>query len=149
MNSHASITTGAPLSIGQLSKASGVGVDAIRFYERKGLLPAAARRASGYRVYWRRDADRLGFIRRAQAFGFSLEEIAVLLRSREEAGGVAAAKALAQVKLAALEVRAAELLKLKAELALLVNHCPGAGEAADCPILSAFESVPARYPEAS
>jgi DNA-binding transcriptional MerR regulator len=149
MNSHATTTNGALLSIGQLSKASGVGVDAIRFYERKGLLPAAARRASGYRVYGRRDADRLGFIRRAQGFAFSLEEIAVLLRSRKEAGGVAATKMLAKVKLAALEVRAAELLKLKAELALLVSHCPGAGETADCPILGAFESAPARHTEVS
>ena len=105
------------------------------------MLPATTRTASGYRVFGRRDAERLGFIRRAQTFGFTLEEIAVLLRSREADGGVAAAKALAQEKLAALEVRAAELLKLKSQLASLVNHCPGAGDAADCPILGAFEPV--------
>lgn len=149
MNRHASNAMGAPFSIGQLSRASGVGIDAIRFYERKGLLPAAARRASGYRVYERRDVDRLGFIRRAQGFGFSLEEIAVLMRSREQAGGVAAAKALAQVKLAALEEQAAELLKLKAELAQLVKQCSGAGEAVDCPILGAFEPAPTHQLEAS
>lgn len=136
-------------SIGQLAKASGVGIDAIRFYERKGLLPAAVRTASGYRMYVRQDAYRLGFIRRAQAFGFSLEEIAVLLRSRAEVGGVATAKELAQAKLAALEVQAAELLKLKEDLALLVNHCPGTGEAGDCPILGAFEPAPAQHREAS
>jgi MerR family copper efflux transcriptional regulator len=147
MPHQASTKAGAPLSIGALSRLSGVGVDAIRFYERKGLLPPAARRASGYRVYVQRDAERLGFIRRAQTFGFSLEEIAVLLRSRDGTSGVAAAKALAQEKLAALEVRAAELLKLKADLALLVDHCPGSGDAADCPILGAFESAPVRPTE--
>lgn len=141
--------THAPLSIGQLAKASGVGIDAIRFYERKGLLPVAARSASGYRLYVRQDADRLAFIRRAQAFGFSLDEIAVLLRSRAEVDGVATAKALAQLKLAALEVQAEELLRLKEDLARLVNHCPGTGDAAACPILGAFGSAPAHYREAS
>lgn len=147
MVSHANTRSRVSLSIGELAKASGVGVDAIRFYERKRLLPTPVRTASGYRVYGRKDADRLGFIRRAQAFGFSLEEIAVLLRSREEVGGVAAAKSLAQVKLAALELQAAELLKLKGDLALLVNQCPGSGEATDCPILSTFESAPERHEE--
>jgi len=138
-----STSPAAQLSIGQLSRLASVSVDAIRFYERKGLLPTAARRASGYRVYGSQDVGRLGFIRRAQAFSFSLEEIAVLLRSREEAGGVAAARVLADAKLAVLQVQAAELLKLKSDLALLVNQCPGGGAAADCPILGAFEPASA------
>ncbi len=131
MVSRAKAATGGSLSIGQLAKVSGVGVDAIRFYERRGLLPTPVRKASGYRVYGRDAAARLGFIRRAQTFGFSLDEIAVLLRSREEVGGAAAAKSLAQVK-------------LKDDLAQLVNHCPGSGEASDCPILRAFEPAPRR-----
>lgn len=149
MRRHAHTPHETLMSIGQLSKASGVGIDAIRFYERKGLLPAAARSASGYRKFGRTDQDRLGFIRRAQAFGFSLEEIAVLLRSRKQQGGVAAAKTLAREKLAALEERAAELLRLKAELTRLVDRCPGAGNVADCPILGAFEPLPVRHREAS
>lgn len=144
MVSRAKAATGGSLSIGQLAKVSGVGVDAIRFYERRGLLPTPVRKASGYRVYGRDAAARLGFIRRAQTFGFSLDEIAVLLRSREEVGGVAAAKSLAQVKLATLELQAVELLKLKDDLAQLVNHCPGSGEASYCPILGAFEPAPRR-----
>lgn len=74
------------LSIGKLAKAANVGIDTIRFYEKSGLLPRAARRPSGYREYSDVDLLQLQFIRRARAAGFSLEEIAELLTLGDEAG---------------------------------------------------------------
>ena len=61
--------------IGQLAKAAGVKSDTVRFYERSGLLPAAARTDSGYRVYSEQSLQRLRFIKKAQALGFSLDEV--------------------------------------------------------------------------
>jgi DNA-binding transcriptional MerR regulator len=63
------------LKIGEVSKRSGVGVEALRFYEKGGLLDSPARTYSGYRVYGEEVLERLAFIKRAQALGFSLEEI--------------------------------------------------------------------------
>ena len=91
------------LSIGALARTAGVGVDTVRFYERAGLMPQAARTASGYRSYAAGDADRLRFIRRAKALGFSLDEIAELLRLAEGKGGRAGVKALALKRLRDLE----------------------------------------------
>jgi len=68
-----------PITIGRLARAADVGVETIRFYEREGLLAPPARTASGYRLYSPKTAERLGFIRRAKALGFSLAEIRELL----------------------------------------------------------------------
>lgn len=68
------------VSIGKLAKASGVSIDTIRFYEKSGLLPAAERRPSGFRLYRESDVRQLVFVREARAVGFSLEEIIDLLR---------------------------------------------------------------------
>jgi DNA-binding transcriptional MerR regulator len=63
------------LSIGQVARRAGVGVETVRFYEREGLLEEPPRRASGYRQYSEEVVKRIGFIKRAQALGFSLREI--------------------------------------------------------------------------
>jgi len=126
------------LSIGRLAKAAGVGVDAIRFYERIGLLPAPRRSASGYRLYRPGDRQRLEFIRRAQGLGFSLEEIASLLRLSRPGSSVARARALATAKLEVVEGKLAELSRLRDALRSLVDECPGAGDPARCPILAAL-----------
>src|SRR3989475_12935888 len=67
------------LTIGRLAKQAGVNVETVRFYERRGLLPKPPRSASGYRLLPADTARRLKFIRRAQALGVSLAEIAELL----------------------------------------------------------------------
>src|SRR6266852_1066586 len=64
-----------PLQIGQVSKRTGLSVDAIRFYEKAGLLPQPARTSAGYRVYHQRELTDLEFIQKAQKLGFSLKEI--------------------------------------------------------------------------
>jgi DNA-binding transcriptional MerR regulator len=70
--------------IGQIAKAAGVSVQAVRFYERLGLLPPSHRTPAGYRIYGAESVDRLRFIRQAQALGFSLDEIKEILRLRYE-----------------------------------------------------------------
>lgn len=71
------------MQIGELAKHVGVNVQTVRFYERRGLLPAPPRKESGYRIYEDGDLRRLRFIRQAQRLGFSLDEIKSVLRMRE------------------------------------------------------------------
>jgi DNA-binding transcriptional MerR regulator len=115
-------------------------VDAIRFYERIGLMPAPARTAAGYRMYGPTDRRRLEFIRRAQTLGFSLEEIAALLKLSQAGGSVAKARALATAKLEVVEAKLAELGRLRRALRTLIGDCPGGGDPAHCPILSALSA---------
>ncbi len=125
------------LSIGQLAKNAGVGVDTVRYYERDGLLKPAARAASGYRRYSDSEVKRLRFIRRAKTLGFTLEEIRELLALSGQRN-VAKVKQLAKDKLASIEVRIAELERIAAGLRTLVATCPGHGRADECPILNAL-----------
>lgn len=71
------------VKIGELAEQAAVNIQTVRFYERRGLLPEPPRRESGYRIYSSDDLHRLRFIRQAKALGFSLKEIAVILRMRE------------------------------------------------------------------
>src|SRR5947207_4045264 len=71
-----------PLTIGQVARSAGVGVETVRFYERQGLLEEPARRESGYRQYPDDVVARLRFIKRAKELGFSLKEIKELLALR-------------------------------------------------------------------
>ena len=103
-------------SIGQLSRATGVAIDTIRFYERIGLLPAPRRTAAGYRMYSAADRQRLEFIRRAQELGFSLQEIGSLLKLSQRGGSVALARELAAGKLAEIRRKLVELERLRKAL---------------------------------
>lgn len=71
-----------PLLIGDLAKRAGVKPDSVRFYERNGLLPKPPRSANGYRVYDEAALKRLQFIKKAQALGFSLDEVSRILNLR-------------------------------------------------------------------
>jgi MerR family transcriptional regulator, copper efflux regulator len=85
----------ATLTIGKAARQAGMGIDTVRYYERAGLLPAAPRTPAGYRLYTGQDVERLHFIRRAKRLGFSLEEIAELLRLNAGQGGRAQVRQLA------------------------------------------------------
>src|SRR5574337_1536054 len=71
------------MRIGDVAKQAGMTVDAVRFYERQGLLPKPPRTEAGYRVYAGADLRRLQIVRQAQRLGFSLQEIVRILRMRE------------------------------------------------------------------
>ena len=133
-----------PMKIGELAKHSGVGIDSIRFYEREGLLPPPQRLASGYRIYDDGDLQRLQFVRRAKALGFTLSEIVELLAlSRHANEDMAAMKAAAQQKLADIDARLADLTRIRDGLSVLIDACPGHGELTRCPILNALSEIPA------
>ena len=127
------------LTIGKLAAAGGVGVETVRYYQRRGLLDEPARAGSygGVRHYGDADVRRLRFIRSAQAAGFTLEQIAELL-SLDASDDRARARELARERIAALDTRIAELTRARDSLRALAREC-GSGAAGPCPILRAFE----------
>jgi MerR family copper efflux transcriptional regulator len=128
---------GMELSIGKLANLAGVNIDTVRYYERNGLLAPSTRLASGYRRYGDLELARLRFIRRAQKLGFSLKEINSLL-GLSARRNVAQVKRAAQAKLVDVEAKIADLQRVRAGLSILVEACPGHGQASDCPILRAL-----------
>jgi MerR family mercuric resistance operon transcriptional regulator len=123
----------AGLTIGKLAAAEGVGVETVRFYQRRGLLAQPERRGAGYREYSEADRERLVFIRRARRLGFTLGEIGDLLGPAEarSAGEIARA---AQAKLAEVERQARELELLRCRLRRLLHVCEH-GDGRDCAAL--------------
>ena len=140
MNTHKHPAQGAPrLTIGRVARAAGVGIDTIRYYEREGLLPAPARRISGYRDYTPDAVTRLRFIRRAKELGFTLPEIRDLLAlSGDRERGVRGVKQRAEARLAEIERRIRELKRVQRGLKNLIDACPGHGALETCPILGAL-----------
>jgi MerR family copper efflux transcriptional regulator len=127
------------MKIGQVAKETGVGIDAIRFYEREGLIATPARRPSGYREYTPDVVVGLRFIRRAKELGFSLKEISELLRLEGEEGATPAdVREQAEAKLEDLEERIRALQQMRRALRKLIASCPGKGPLSDCSILRAL-----------
>jgi len=125
------------MTIAGLARAGGVGVETVRYYQRRGLLRTPDR-ASGIRRYNEEDARRLRFIRGAQAAGFTLEEIRELI-ALDAGNDRPRARALARERLAALDARIAELTAARAALARLERQCTASDEG-PCPIIEAFVS---------
>jgi MerR family transcriptional regulator, mercuric resistance operon regulatory protein len=124
------------LTIGKLAAAGDVGVETIRFYQRKGLLQQP-RRESGFRRYDAGDVRRLRFIRQAQAAGFTLEQIKELLEL--DAGeDRARARELARSRIRALNDKIAELQRARDSLKRLAHEC-AEGSSGPCPILASFD----------
>lgn len=125
-----------PITIGKLAASGGVGVEAIRFYQRKGLLPTPTR-DSGFRHYGREDVRRLRFIKQAQAAGFTLEEIKELLAldAGTDRGRV---RELAKARIAILDAKIDELRSARGSLVRLAREC-GQSETGPCPILASFD----------
>ena len=127
------------LTIGKVATQAGVAIDTIRYYEREGLLPAPARRPSGYRDYPADTVKRLRFIRRAKDLGFTLGEIADLLQLTERSQhDMAGMKQAAEAKLALVQAKITELQRMRKALQQMVTACPGHGEMAACPIVNAL-----------
>lgn len=124
------------LTIGQLAAGGGVGVETVRFYQRKGLLPIPKRDGS-IRRYGVEGLRRLRFIRQAQAGGFTLEEIRELLEL--DAGeDRTRARALARSRIEALDRKIAELGRAREALQRLADECQQGGRG-PCPILASFD----------
>lgn len=119
------------LKIGEIARESGVGVETLRFYESRGLIEPATRTQSGYRLYDAGVFSRLGFIKKAQSIGFTLDEIAQIIadsaRGRPPCADV---RRLAAGKLAALEERIRQLQRYRRELRQTVAAWERQGAAA-------------------
>lgn len=130
-----------PVTIGHVARLAGVGVETVRFYERKGLLEKPARKHSGYRQYSEEAVVRLRFIKRAKELGFSLREIKDLLRLWHSPTATCEdVRAVAEAKLAQIGDRIKELRATERSLKKLVIACKGKRPLSECPILEALEA---------
>lgn len=130
----------AELSIGRLAARTATSIDAIRYYERLGLMPHAPRRAGRHRYFSEAPVQRLVFIRRARALGFSLDVIGSLLSlAAPGRRSCASVHKLALRHLEDVRARLAELQRLEAALAETVAHCTGDAAPA-CAVLSMLEA---------
>lgn len=124
------------LTIGQVARETGLGVETVRFYERRGLIEEPPRRESGYRQYPPDVLPRLGFIRRAKELGFSLAEIMELLSLRVDPDSTCAdVRARTMTKITDIETKIGELERMRDALTDLHGACHGSGPTSECPIL--------------
>lgn len=125
-------------TVGQLAKATGTKAVTIRYYERLGLLPPAARSASGYRLYTTTERDRLVFIRRSRALGFSLDDVRELLDLADQSeASCAAVDAKVAEQLEQVRTRLHDLRALETELQRLSECCEG-GVIDECRIIESL-----------
>jgi MerR family mercuric resistance operon transcriptional regulator len=126
-------TQAKPMTIGALARACGVGVETIRFYQRKGLMNVPDS-TEGYRTYDNQHTERLRFIKRAQGVGFTLEETAELL-SLNDTRDHAQARSLAREKIDQIEQRIEQLQTMAGALRHLVEECQHGVSGMPCPII--------------
>lgn len=124
------------MKIGELARAGDVGVETVRYYQRRGLL-GEPMRGAGVRRYGSEDVRRLRFIRSAQVAGFTLEEIGELL-ALDATADRPRARELASQRIVKLDIEIARLHAARTALARLATDC-GTGGAGPCPIIAAFE----------
>ncbi|MBI3127680.1 MAG: heavy metal-responsive transcriptional regulator [Candidatus Tectomicrobia bacterium] len=131
-----------PLTIGALARCAGVHVETVRYYERRGLIERPGERRGAFRVYPPEAVGRLSAIKRAQALGFSLEEIRGLLelrlRDRARCGDVLGR---AERKVAEIDEKIRALQRVRRELRALADACRKDAPASLCPVLAAFEGA--------
>ena len=126
------------LTIGKLAKAAAVGVETIRYYQQRGLLPVPE--ASGtYRHYPVSLGNRIRFIKRAQELGFSLDEVAELL-SLEDGIDRVSIRRIANTRLEEIQIKLADLNRMKKALSHLVHECEHTDKGRPCPIISTLTS---------
>lgn len=143
----ASVQNGAQptLQIGELAKRTALSIDAIRFYERRKILPSAFRSAGRFRLYTTDDIERLRFVQRMQRLGFSLEEIKQLMAIRaDKAHACAAVRQFLKTKLDGVTTKIREFQQLETELKADLGKCDRAlkqqrGKTCACPVLEEIE----------
>ncbi|SLM44241.1 MULTISPECIES: Hg(II)-responsive transcriptional regulator [Nitrospira] len=126
------------LTIGRVAKLAGVNVETIRYYQRRGLLAEPDKPHMGYRRYPADSVKHIRFIKRAQALGFTLEEIAELLQL-EEARACAKTRTLAAHKMRLIDQKLTGLAAMRKALAGLVQQCDRKQPVEGCPIIQVLE----------
>ena len=135
------------LTIGTLAKTCGVSTPTIRYYEKIGLLPTADRSRSDQRRYGQIDIDRLNFVRRSRAFGFSTAQVRTLLSVPN--GSVAdchVSKCIAQDRIHEIRQKVADLLALEQELKAVIETCQTVYDDQNDQVCAAFTQMQARSP---
>ena len=140
----------ATLKIGEVAKKAGIGVESLRFYESRGLIEPIGRTSSGYRLYDSAVFDRLSFIRKSQAGGFSLAEIAwIISEARQGRRPCGEVRQMAKARLGELEQRLTELERFRDELRETVRvwECQGEADGVICGLIEGLEpGSPGRPP---
>lgn len=130
---------GQNLTIAGVARGAGVGVETVRYYERRGLVPQPGRPLGAIRRYGRAHVDRIRFIRRAQELGFTLDEIETLL-ALEDGTDRRSIRRIAAVRLEEIRRRIADLTRMERALAHVLHECEAYGRAPRCPIIGAIAS---------
>lgn len=126
-------------TIGQAARAAGVGVETVRFYERKGLIERPPKPAQGARRYPQATIDRIRALRQGQDLGFSLTEINALLALKAEpSADCSDVRERAEAHLEEVERKRARLGEVADKLRELIAACPGQGATRECTILETF-----------
>lgn len=127
------------LTIGKIAKATALGVETIRFYEREGLIPKPPRKPSGYREYPLEIINRILFIGRAKELGFTLKEIKGFFSLRVDPRKTCAdVRQLAEFKMKDVAEKIRQLRSIQGALQKLLKQCKGKGPTSQCPILENF-----------
>ena len=114
------------LRIGEVAAGAGVGIDTVRFYERRGVLPPIERRSSGYRSFRPETVERIGFVKELQALGFSLDEVIELLKTIDSNGPTCAtARGYAVATIDRIDAKIRALSETRQRLASLLQACQG------------------------
>jgi Hg(II)-responsive transcriptional regulator len=127
-----------PLTIGRLARAANVGIETVRYYQQRKLLPVPAARGA-FRHYDPALADRIRFIKRAQELGFSLDEIAQLLRLQDGADR-RAIRRISSERLQQIEAKLSDLKRMQRALKHLVTACEEADVDRPCPIIATLSA---------
>lgn len=133
------------LTIGALAQAAGVNIETIRFYQRKGLMQAPDRPLGKIRRYGAPDLARVRFIKSAQRLGFSLDEVADLLKL-EDGSHCTEAREQAESKLADVRTRLADLRRIEDALRTLIKRCGATTGQVHCPLIAALQTRGVRPP---
>ncbi|MDO8678613.1 MAG: Hg(II)-responsive transcriptional regulator [Acidobacteriota bacterium] len=129
------------MTVGAFAAEAGVNVETIRFYQRKGLLPSPARPYGRIRRYGPSHVARVRFVKSAQRLGFSLEEVAGLLRL-DDGSHCDEARVVAEQKLVDVRGRLRDLRRIEAVLLRLVGRCSESRGHISCPLIAALHAPP-------
>ena len=125
------------MTIGRLAQQAGVNVETVRYYQRRGLIDEPAKPSGGHRRYQPAVLRRIAFIRRAQALGFSLAEIAILLKYSDGANWKET-RQIAEKKVESLNIHIEQLRKICSELNALIEESKAGKGKGTCPIIKSI-----------